>query len=91
MAFDLQKLALLDQHSADVPRNWAYTSADDAAAAIDTANYFANAADRLGLGDRIFIRDSSGVQVIAYVNAVDAAAGTVDITDGTTVSATDTD
>ena len=91
MAFDLQKLALLDQHSAVIPRNWAYVSADDAIAAINTANYFADASDRLLVGDRITVVDSTGAQAIMYVNAVDASAGTADVTDGLVITATDTD
>ena len=73
----------------NAPAIYAYKSADTQAT-INTAGYFNSLASFLKVGDVIFIYDSTTPSlVISYVNADDGT--TVDIADGTTVSATDTD
>jgi len=54
-------------------------------------SYFDSIASLLKVGDIIFVYDATTPSlVLTYVNAV-SSAGVVDIADGTTVSATDTD
>jgi hypothetical protein len=62
----------------------------DTQATVNTADYFLSLKDTLKVGDIIFVYDATTPSlVITYVNAVTSTA--VDIVDGTTVSATDTD
>jgi hypothetical protein len=62
----------------------------DTQATVNTADYFLSLKDTLKVGDIIFIYDATTPSlVLTYVNAVSST--TVDIADGTTVSATDTD
>jgi hypothetical protein len=73
----------------NAPSIYTYKSADTQAT-INTAGYFNSLASILKVGDVIFIYDTTTPSmVISYVNANDGT--TVDIADGTTVSATDTD
>ncbi len=73
----------------NAPSIYTYKSADTQAT-INTAGYFNPLASILKVGDVIFIYDTTTPSmVISYVNANDGT--TVDIADGTTVSATDTD
>lgn len=75
------------------PSIWSYAT-NDTVADINTANYFADAVRHLNQGDIIFaVCDTDGTPavVIVYVNAIDKSAGTIDVTDGTTVTATDQD
>ncbi len=73
----------------NAPSIYTYKSADTQAT-INTAGYFNSLASILKVGDIIFIYDSTTPSlVLSYVNANDGT--TVDIADGTTVSATDTD
>ena len=75
--------------SGNAPALYSYKSADTQAT-INTAGYFNSIASILKVGDVIFIYDTTTPSlVISYVNANDGS--TVDIADGTTVSATDTD
>lgn len=64
---------------------------EDAQADVNTSGYFNSLSSILKVGDIIFVYStaSSGSLVLTYVNA--NASGVVDIADGTTVSATDTD
>jgi hypothetical protein len=69
---------------------WHYTSAD-AAAAIDTAGYFDEAADMLRRGDMIMANVATGGTPAAgmfHVNSV--TGGVVDIDDITGIGGTDT-
>jgi hypothetical protein len=62
----------------------------DTQATVNTADYFLSLKDTLKVGDIIFVYDATTPSlVLTYVNAVSSTA--VDIADGTTVSATDTD
>lgn len=73
----------------NAPSIYTYKSADTQAT-INTAGYFNSLASILKVGDIIFIYDTTTPSlVLSYVNANDGT--TVDIADGTTVSATDTD
>ena len=75
--------------SGNAPSLYSYRSTDTQAT-INTAGYFNALASILKVGDVIFIYDATTPSlVITYVNQ---NTGTVvDIADGTTVSATDTD
>jgi len=73
----------------NAPSMYLYKSTDTQAT-INTADYFLSLKDTLKVGDIIFIYDATTPSlVLTYVNAVSSTA--VDIADGTTVSATDTD
>ena len=73
----------------NAPSLYSYKSADTQAT-INTAGYFNTLSTLLAVGDVIFVYDSTTPSlVITYVNS--NASGVVDIADGTTVSATDTD
>lgn len=74
----------------NAPSMYLYKTADTQAT-VNTAGYFNSIASLLKVGDIIFVYDSTTPSlVLTYVNQV-TAAGVVDIADGTTVSATDTD
>ena len=73
----------------NAPSLYSYKSADTQAT-INTSGYFSSLTTLLAVGDVIFVYDSTTPSlVITYVNS--NASGVVDIADGTTVSATDTD
>lgn len=75
----------------NAPGLFLYKTADTQAV-VNTAGYFNSIASLLTVGDILMVYSSAstGSLVITYVNAV-SAAGVVDIADGTTVDATDTD
>lgn len=73
------------------PQMWSYTTAD-AIADVNTAGYFNSAASLLKVSDIIFCYTSSGgtpAMSIVWVNS--NTGSVVDVTDGLTVTATDTD
>jgi hypothetical protein len=73
----------------NAPSLYSYKSADTQAT-INTSGYFDSLSTLLKVGDVIFVYDSTTPSlVITYVNS--NSSGVVDIADGTTVSATDTD
>ena len=73
----------------NAPSLYSYKSADTQAT-INTSGYFDSLTTLLKVGDVIFVYDSTTPSlVITYVNS--NSSGVVDIADGTTVSATDTD
>jgi hypothetical protein len=75
----------------NAPSIYTYASAD-AQTAIRVSGYFNSVASILKVGDIIFCYSATGgtpVMSTAYV--VSNASGVVDITDGVTVTATDTD
>jgi hypothetical protein len=73
----------------NAPSLYSYKSADTQAT-INTSGYFNTLSTLLVVGDIIFVYDSTTPSlVITYVNS--NASNVVDIADGTTVSATDTD
>ena len=74
----------------NAPQIWTYTSADSIAT-VNTTAYFNDASSLLKVGDIIFVYDSATPTMsITYVVS-NTSAGVVDITDGLTVTATDTD
>jgi hypothetical protein len=91
MAFAMTGLTAIGQSKrGNAPGLFLYKTADTQAT-VNTAGYFNSIASLLTVGDVIFVYDSTTPSlVITYVNAV-SAAGVVDIADGTTISATDTD
>lgn len=91
MAFAMSGLTAIGQSKrGNAPGLFLYKTADTQAT-VNTAGYFNSIASLLTVGDIIFIYDSTTPSlVLTYVNQV-TAAGVVDIADGTTVSATDTD
>lgn len=73
----------------NAPSMYLYKTADTQAT-VNTLDYFLSLKDTLKVGDIIFIYDTTTPSlVLTYVNSVSSTA--VDIADGTTVSATDTD
>jgi hypothetical protein len=91
MAFSADGFATIAASKAgNAPSIYSYKTADTQAT-VNSVNYFNSIASLLKVGDVIFVYDSTTPSlVLTYVNAV-SAAGVVDIADGTTVSATDTD
>jgi hypothetical protein len=91
MAFSADGFATIAASKAgNAPSIYSYKTADTQAT-VNTSGYFNSIASLLKVGDIIFVYDSTTPSlVLTYVNAV-SAAGVVDIADGTTVSATDTD
>ena len=74
----------------NAPQIWTYTSAD-AIATVNTTAYFNDASSLLKVGDIIFVYDSATPSMnIVYVLS-NTSAGVVDVSDGLTVTATDTD
>lgn len=74
------------------PPVMAHYSTPDAIADVNTANYFLPAIEQLPLGSILFVRGSVGgseTQSICFVNQNTGLA--IDITDGLTITATDTD
>ena len=70
---------------------YAYTTAD-AIGDVNTSGYFNALADTLAVGDVIFARTSTGgTQALSIVYVASNASGVVDVTDGLTITATDTD
>ena len=71
------------------PQMWAYTSTD-AIATVRASGYFNDAADLLKVNDLIYVVDSN--TPTRTLSVVLSNTGTVvDISDGTTISSTDTD
>lgn len=89
MAFDINNLVPVSQDGTNVFDIFKYQSSADAIAAINTAGYFNDASQLLSVGDLIFVKDSSSVASIVIVNA--NSGGVVDVTDGLTITATDSD
>lgn len=90
MAFDRSGLYQIGP-AGNSPRMWMYSTADTIAT-VNTADYFLSAINELSLNDVIMCVSSTGgtpVVTITYVNANDGT--TIDVVDGLTVTATDTD
>jgi hypothetical protein len=73
----------------NAPQIWTYTSAD-AIATVNTAAYFNDASSLLKVGDIIYVYDSA-TPTMSIVFVLSNASGVVDVSDGLTVTATDTD
>jgi len=87
MAFDKTKLELLAGSGANLSL-YAYTTAADAKAAVDTAGYFNGASATLRVGDFMLIKASDGIGIATVLSN---ASGVVDIGDLTAIGGTDTD
>ena len=75
----------------NAPQMWTYTTAD-AIGDVNTAGYFNSVASLLKVGDIIFSHTSTGGTPAMSIVWVNANSGTVvDVTDGLTVTATDSD
>jgi hypothetical protein len=74
----------------NAPSMYLYKTSD-AQTDVNTSGYFNDLSSVLSVGDIIFVYStaSSGSLVLTYVNG--NASGVVDVTDGTTISATDSD
>lgn len=88
MAFDRTDLFCISGTTGDAPRLWSYTTTADTIATINTAGYFDNASEVLNAYDILFLRDSANAMTISYVNS--NSGGVVDIVDGLTITAADT-
>jgi len=89
MALDLTKLTVIGQ-SPDCTL-WSYTT-PDAAATVDTANYFDGALQHLKVGDFILARVATGGSIAFGIFVVNANDGThVDVADMNAFGGTDTD
>jgi len=87
MAFQPENLSVLAY--ANGFTLWHYRTAD-AATTVDTAGYFADAAEMLRAGDMILANTQDGAAG-GLLRVAEAGAGTVDVADMTAVGATDTD
>lgn len=75
----------------NAPSIYSYATTD-AIADVNTAGYFNSLSDTLEVGDLIVVRSSTGgTQAMSLVFVASNAAGVVDVTDGLTVTATDSD
>lgn len=73
----------------NAPSMYLYKTADTQAT-VNSSGYFNSLSSMLVVGDIIFVYDTTTPSlVLTYVNS--NSSGVVDIADGTTVSATDTD
>lgn len=67
-------------------------STEDTIATVNTSGYFDDLSDTLAIGDTILVRSSTGgTQVLSWIYVLTNASGVVDVTDGLTITATDTD
>jgi hypothetical protein len=73
----------------NAPQIWTYASAD-AIATVNTSGYFNDASSLLKVGDIIYVYDSA-TPTMSIVFVLSNASGVVDVSDGLTVTATDTD
>ena len=73
------------------PSLYAYATTD-AIADVNTTGYFNSLANILSVGDVIIARTSTGgTQALTLVFVASNASGVVDVTDGLTITATDSD
>lgn len=89
MALDRKKLYKISSNFTGM-KIWGYDAGADSAATVDTTGYFNAVSDQLEVGDEIRVVSSSGtVWKRMLVNS--NTGGVVDVTDGETISLTDTD
>lgn len=75
----------------NAPAVYSYATADTIAD-VNTAGYFNTLSNTLEVGDLIIVRSSTGgTQALSLVYVASNAAGVVDVTDGLTITATDSD
>ena len=92
MAFDITGLVNYGGgKKGAAPGLYGYATAD-AIADVNTSGYFNSLSDTLAVGDVILVRSSTGgTQALSWVYVASNASGVVDVTDGLTITATDTD
>lgn len=97
MAFDKTKLYKRSANFSGM-KDWAYDAGADTIATVNTDGYFNAAYKDLEVGDSIRVKSSSGtvytdVLVLSnnYNPAVSPATGSVDVSDGVTITLTDGD
>jgi hypothetical protein len=92
MAFSTTGFATIGASKAgNSPSVYSYATTDTIAD-VNTAGYFNTMSDTLSVGDMIIVRSSTGgTQVMSLVFVASNASGVVDVTDGLTVTATDSD
>lgn len=91
MAFNRDNLARIGSANTNANALWIYNTADTIAD-VNTADYFLSAINEIRLNDIIFVVSSTGgtpAVTITYCNANDGS--TIDVVDGLTVTATDSD
>lgn len=98
MALDLSKLVRVGPQNSNAPTFWSYMSGDDAVTTVDGAGYFNDAADRLQVGDLIYVKPTSGAPGFVWVNAntrdltaSPPVAGVVDVSNALALSSVDSD
>lgn len=75
----------------NAPQVWSYKTTD-AKTDVDASGYFNDASSLLKVGDLIYLHASTGGTATYSLHpVVSNASGVVDISDGTAISATDTD
>lgn len=92
MAYDSAGFATIGaSKSGNAVSLYAYSTADTIAT-VNTSGYFDDLSDTLEVGDVILVRSSTGAtQALSFVYVASNASGVVDVTDGLTITATDTD
>lgn len=89
MSFDASKLARVGPQNSNAPTLWTYASGADAITQVDASGYFNDAADRLQVGDIIFVVPTSLPAGILTVNA--NSSGVVDTVNGLSLGSIDSD
>lgn len=75
----------------NAPSLYSYSTADTIGD-VNTTGYFNSLATLLSVGDVILVRSSTGgTQALSLVYVASNASGVVDVTDGLTITATDSD
>lgn len=92
MAYSATGFATIGASKAgNAPSLYAY-STTDAIGDVNTSGYFNSLANILSVGDVIIARTSTGgTQALSLVYVASNASGVVDVTDGLTITATDSD
>ena len=92
MAFNATGFATIGASKAgNAPSLYAYSTAD-AIGDVNTSGYFNTLSDNLSVGDVILVRSSTGgTQALTLVYVASNSGGVVDVTDGLTITATDSD
>lgn len=92
MAFNRDNFARVSSHAnSNVPHMWAYKT-DDAVAAVNTAGYFNEVSDIVGVGDKIYAYcAASGTPAPADFFVASNASGVVDVANGDALTVTDSD
>lgn len=92
MAFDLDGFATVAASKrGNAPGIYAYKTADTIAT-VNTAGYFNDLSDTLEVGDLIYcVTSTASTAVCTLTQVLSNASGVVDVADGTTLAATDSD